>query len=102
LKIGSFRIYTIGSRRSPLRASSGGIVNGPMAQSPDGQIGGNAMIQGNQTWQLGLAQLQKQAYYVVEIPDFAIAIASFPASAQVATTPGGYGVTIYGVGLYGT
>ncbi|MGO8732084.1 MAG: hypothetical protein ACLQVM_04740 [Terriglobia bacterium] len=60
------------------------------------------MIQGNQTWQLALAQLQKQAYYVVEIPDFAIAIASFPATAQVATTQVGYGVTIYGVGGYGT
>ena len=33
------------------------------------------MIQGNQTWQLALAQPQKQAYYTVEIPDFAIAIA---------------------------
>jgi hypothetical protein len=51
---------------------------------------------------LALAQLQKQAYYVVEIPDFAIAIASFPATAQAATTQGGYGVTIYGVGGYGT
>jgi hypothetical protein len=60
------------------------------------------MIQGNQTWQLALAQPQKQAYYIVEIPDFAIAIASFTASAQAATIPSGYGVTLYGVGLYGT
>jgi hypothetical protein len=60
------------------------------------------MIQGNQTWTQALAQLQKQAYYTVEIPDFAIAIASFPPSSQVATTLSGYGVTIYGVGGYGT
>jgi hypothetical protein len=60
------------------------------------------MIQGNQTWQLALAQPQKQAYYIVEIPDFAIAIASFTASAQAATIPSGYGVIVYGIGLYGT
>ena len=39
---------------------------------------------------------------MVEIPDFAIAIASFPATAQVVTTLSGYGVTLYGVGGYGT
>ena len=60
------------------------------------------MISGNQVWTQALAQVQKQAYYVVEIPDFAIAIASFPATAQVVTTLGGYGVTLYGVGGYGT
>jgi hypothetical protein len=60
------------------------------------------MIQGNQTWTQALAQPQKQAYYIVEIPDFAIAIASFPPSSQVATTLAGYGVTLYGVGGYGT
>ena len=61
-----------------------------------------SMIQGNQTWQLALAQPQKQAFYTVEIPDFSIAIASFSATAPVVTTLGGYGVTIYGVGGYGT
>lgn len=60
------------------------------------------MIQGNQIWTQALAQPQKQAYYVVEIPDFAIAIASFPSTADVVTNLGGYGVTIYGVGGYGT
>jgi hypothetical protein len=60
------------------------------------------MISGNQTWQLALAQPQKQAYYTVEIPDFAIAIASFTASAQPTTMPSGYGIMLYGVGLYGT
>jgi sugar phosphate isomerase/epimerase len=60
------------------------------------------MIQGNQTWTQALAKPQKWPYYVVEIPDFAIAIASFSAAVQVATTLSGYGVTIYGVGGYGT
>jgi hypothetical protein len=62
------------------------------------------MIQGNQTWTQALAQPQKQAYYVVEIPDFGIAIASFPASSLAAQTApsGGYGVTLYGMGGYGT
>ena len=59
------------------------------------------MIQGNQTWTQALTQAQKQAYYIVEIPDFAIAIASFPATAEVVTSLGGYGVTLYGVGGYG-
>jgi hypothetical protein len=49
-----------------------------------------------------LAQPQKQAYYTVEIPDFAIAIASFTASAEAATILSGYGVILYGIGLYGT
>jgi hypothetical protein len=62
------------------------------------------MISGNQTWTQALLQPQKQAYYIVEIPDFAIAIASFPASSPVAQSAisGGYGVTLYGVGGYGT
>jgi hypothetical protein len=60
------------------------------------------LIQGNQTWTQALAQPQKQAYYVVEIPDFSIAIASFSATAPVATTLSGYGITLYGVGGYGT
>jgi len=60
------------------------------------------MIQGNQTWTQALAQAQKQPYYMVEIPDFAIAIASFPSTANVVTTLGGYGVILYGVGAYGT
>jgi hypothetical protein len=72
------------------------------------------MIQGNQTWQLALAQSQKQALYLLEIPDFAIAISSFPTSVLLAVVPGvpgavpaaptggGYGVTLYGIGAYGT
>jgi hypothetical protein len=60
------------------------------------------MISGNQAWTLALAQPQKQAFYTVEIPDFSIAIASFTTAAQAATMPSGYGVILYGVGLYGT
>jgi hypothetical protein len=60
------------------------------------------LIQGNQTWTQALAQAQKQPYYLVEIPDFAIAIASFSSTANVVTTLGGYGIALYGVGGYGT
>ncbi|MGD0008740.1 MAG: hypothetical protein ABSE93_09380 [Terriglobia bacterium] len=60
------------------------------------------MISGNQTWTQALAQPQKQAFYIVEIPDFSIAIASFTVSAQQAAMPSGYGVILYGIGLYGT
>jgi len=60
------------------------------------------MIQGNQIWTQALAQAQKQPYYLVEIPDFAIAIASFSTNANPVTTPSGYGVTQYGIAGYGT
>ena len=60
------------------------------------------MIQGNQTWTQALAQAQKQPYYLVEIPDFSIAIANFSQTPVVAITLGGYGVTLYGVGGFGT
>jgi len=59
------------------------------------------MIQGNQTWQNALAQQAKQPLYTFEIPDFGIVIASFSASADNVTL-GGYGITVYGVGGYGT
>jgi hypothetical protein len=59
------------------------------------------MIQGNQIWQTALAQAQKQPLYTLEIPDFGIVIASFAASASNVTL-GGYGVTPYGTGAYGT
>jgi hypothetical protein len=60
------------------------------------------MIQGNQAWTAALAAKQKQAFYIIEIPDFSIAIASFSATAPVATTLSGYGITLYGIGGYGT
>ena len=59
------------------------------------------MIQGNQTWQNALAQQAKQPLYTFEIPDFGIIIASFSATAA-SITLGGYGITAYGVGGYGT
>ncbi|HKS97521.1 MAG TPA: hypothetical protein VJV74_15510 [Terriglobia bacterium] len=59
------------------------------------------MIQGNQTWQNALAQQAKQPLYTFEIPDFGIIIASFT-TAAASITLGGYGITTYGVGGYGT
>lgn len=59
------------------------------------------MIQGNQTWQNALAQQTKQPLYTFEIPDFGIIIASFT-TAAASVTLGGYGITMYGVGGYGT
>jgi hypothetical protein len=59
------------------------------------------MIQGNTTWQVALAQLQKQPLYVLQIPAFGVILASFSASATgVGLT--GYGVGLYGVAPYGT
>ena len=58
------------------------------------------MIQGNQSWTNALAQLQKQPLYTFEVPDFALILASFTTAANV--TLGGYGITVYGVGGYGT
>ncbi|MGH9468776.1 MAG: hypothetical protein ACRD1N_00365 [Terriglobia bacterium] len=59
------------------------------------------MIQGNQGWQNALSQLQKQPLYVLEIPEFAVVIASFSA-ASLGVGIGGYGVALYGTGVYGT
>ncbi len=59
------------------------------------------MISGNQTWQNALLQQQKQPLFLFEIPDFGIVVASF-STAVAAVTQGGYGVTLYGVGGYGT
>lgn len=58
------------------------------------------MIQGNQTWQNALNQPQKQPLYVLTIPAYGIILASFTESLLL--PPGGYGVTLYGVGGYGT
>lgn len=59
------------------------------------------MIQGNQNWQMALAALQKQPLYVLEIPEYGVVIASF-SSEQLNVGIGGYGVTLYGIGTYGT
>jgi hypothetical protein len=62
------------------------------------------MIQGNQAWMQALAQPAKQPLYVLQIPSFGIVITSFLLSAAplVESGPGGYGVILYGIGLYGT
>ncbi len=59
------------------------------------------MIQGNQTWQNALLQQQKQPLFVFEITDFGVVLASFSAT-LAGVTLGGYGITVYGVGGYGT
>jgi hypothetical protein len=53
------------------------------------------MIQGNTTWQVALAQRQKQPLYILQIPDFGVILATF----SIGTT--GVGVSGYGVGVYG-
>lgn len=60
------------------------------------------MIQANQTWTQALAQPQKQPYYAVEIPDFAITIVSYGASAVTSSQAAGYGAAQYGVAEYGS
>jgi hypothetical protein len=59
------------------------------------------MISGNQTWQSALSQLQKQPLYILELTDFGVLISSFTAGVA-GVTVGGYGVTLYGAGGYGT
>jgi hypothetical protein len=58
------------------------------------------MIYGNQTWQAGLASLQKQALYVLTIPRFGVVLATFTQS-QI-QPPGGWGVILWGAGGWGT
>jgi hypothetical protein len=60
------------------------------------------MIQGNQNWQAALGQAQKQALYIFMIPALGIIISSFSPSLIQASGSGGNGVTLYGVGGYGT
>ena len=59
------------------------------------------MISGNQTWQNALTAQFKQPLYTFEIPDFGIVVASFSSTVASITT-GGYGITLYGIGGYGT
>jgi hypothetical protein len=59
------------------------------------------MIQGNTTWQIALAQLQKQPLYILQIPDFGVILASFSVAAT-GVSVSGYGVEAYGVAPYGT
>lgn len=60
------------------------------------------MIQGNQTWQASLSAPQKQALYILEIPQFGIYLASFTSDKLAIPQLTGYGVTLYGIGGYGT
>jgi hypothetical protein len=59
------------------------------------------MIIGNQSWQNALAHQNKQPLYTFEIADFGIIVATFSAAAA-SVTLGGYGLTLYGAGGYGT
>jgi len=59
------------------------------------------MIQGNTTWQVALAQLQKQPLYILQIPDFGVILASFSVKAT-GVGLSGFGVGLYGVAPYGT
>jgi len=59
------------------------------------------MIQGNTTWQIALAQLQKQPLYILQVPDFGVILASFSVAAT-GVGVSGYGVGAYGVAPYGT
>ncbi len=61
------------------------------------------MISGNQTWQNALSAQVKRALYLFEIPDFGIIVTSFTTAALDANiTVGGFGVTLLGVGGFGT
>ena len=60
------------------------------------------MIYGNQTWQAGLNGLQKQALYVLQIPQFGIILASFTLAEIQALNQSGWGVGIWGISGWGT
>ena len=60
------------------------------------------MIQGNQTWQQGLNSSQKQALYVLTIPQFGIVLSSFSPAQIVALTETGWGVALWGIAGWGT
>jgi hypothetical protein len=60
------------------------------------------MIQGNQTWTQALGQPQKQPMYALVIPAFGIYLTSFLVSALPQPGTSGWGVTLWGVGGWGT
>ncbi|HUI42096.1 MAG TPA: hypothetical protein VL523_09015 [Terriglobia bacterium] len=59
------------------------------------------MIQGNQAWQMALAQPQKNPLYALQIPDFGLILTSFSME-TVGVSLSGYGSGLYGVPPYGT
>jgi hypothetical protein len=62
----------------------------------------STMINGNQTWQQGLNALQKEALYVLEIPQFGIILASFTVAQIQSLTQSGWGVGFWGITGWGT
>jgi hypothetical protein len=58
------------------------------------------MISGNQNWTGALGQSQKQPLYIFQILQFGIIISSFDPS--LIQPQAGLGVTLYGIGGYGT
>jgi len=60
------------------------------------------MISGNQTWQQGLNSSQKQALYVLTIPQFGIVLSSFSPAQIVALSQTGWGVMLWGIAGWGT
>jgi hypothetical protein len=60
------------------------------------------MISGNQNWTAALGQTQKQALYIFTIPAFGIILSSFSPSLLQTAGGSGYGLTVYGVGGYGS
>jgi hypothetical protein len=60
------------------------------------------MIQGNQTWTQALGQPAKQPLYCLVIPAFGMYLTSFLPSLLAQSGAGGWGVTLWGVGGWGT
>jgi hypothetical protein len=60
------------------------------------------MIQGNQTWQQGFNMLQKQALYVLQIPQYGIVLATFTPTEIQALAQSGWGVGFWGIAGWGT
>jgi hypothetical protein len=60
------------------------------------------MIQGNQTWQAGLNSLQKQALYVLQIPQFGIILATFTPAQIQSLAQSGWGLERWGISGWGT
>jgi len=58
------------------------------------------MINGSQTWNSNLSAQQKQPLYLLQIPQFGIALASYSLSQIL--PPSGWGVIAWGIGLWGT
>jgi hypothetical protein len=59
------------------------------------------MISGNQTWQQGLNAPQKQALYVLQIPQFGIVLASFTPTQILELSQSGWGQTLWGIAGWG-